>query len=151
MRIDPASNPLASSQPASPITRTAAKSLDALTASATPSSTGTSKSAGVQQLDFTNMTRQEMRDWINGQVKSGAMSLEESAPFSAMTMKIPVGGGGDFPAAGDNQRIDFTRKINEGIQGALSRNDMVTMQMLQSALATTQSNQGRAIGIDMLV
>lgn len=103
---------------------------------------------GVQQLDFTNMSRQEMRDWVNQQVKSGAMSLDESAPFAAMTMKIPVGGGREVPAETDGERIDFTKRISDGIQGALSRQDEASLKMLQSALATVQKYQGHAVGID---
>jgi hypothetical protein len=115
------------------------------------SSTGAeaSQGGGIRQVDFTNMTRQEMRDWVNTQVKSGTMSLEESAPFAAMTMKIPVGGGAEVPAEGDLERIDFTKRIQDGIQGALSRNDETTLKMLQSALATAQKHQGGAIGVDV--
>ena len=89
---------------------------------------------GANQTDFTDMTRQDMRDWVNGQIRSGQMSLDDSRPFMAMTMKIPVGSvGGELPAGSDNTRYDFTQKVRDGIEAALSRNDAATLQMLQSA------------------
>ncbi|MEO7383333.1 MAG: hypothetical protein ABIU18_00200 [Novosphingobium sp.] len=112
------------------------------TATATAGTSG-SGAPGVKQVDFTNMTRQEMRDWSNGQIRSGKISLDDSRPFMAMTMKIPVSGGtGEVPAANDGERFDFTQKVRAGIEGAVSRNDDVTRQMLQSAMAIMQRYQG---------
>lgn len=119
--------------------RNGAASFSAALASAT-SSTTKAEAAGVKQPDFTSMTRQEMRDWVNGQIRSGEMSLDDGRPFIAMTMKIPVNGGygGDLPTAGDSERFDFTQKARDGIEGALSRNDGVTLKMLESAMAIMQ-------------
>lgn len=122
--------------------------------SSTPSISTTQTSAGgngVKQADFTSMTRQEMRDWVNAQIRSGEMSLDDSRPFMAMTMKIPVNGGsgGEVPAASDDTRYDFTQKARDGIQGALSRNDETTLKMLESAMSIMQRQQGQAIGIDI--
>ena len=98
---------------------------------------------GVKQADFTNMTRQEMRDWTNDRICSGQMSLDDSQPFMAMTMKIPVNGstGGELPAANDGERFDFTQKVRAGIEGALSRNDEVTRKMLESAMTVMKQYQ----------
>lgn len=104
---------------------------------------------GVKQMDFTSMTRQEMRDWVNGQIRSGEMSLDDSRPFMAMTMKIPVSGaGGELPAADDSERIDFTQRVYSGIEGAVSRNDQTTLKMLKSATQIMSQVQGQAIGIN---
>jgi hypothetical protein len=106
---------------------------------------------GVKHVDFTSMTRQEMRDWVNAQIRSGEMSLDDSRPFMAMTMKIPVNGGsgGELPAQSDGTRHDFTQRARDGIQGALSRNDETTLKMLESAMSIMQRQQGQAIGIDI--
>ncbi|WP_010460274.1 hypothetical protein [Acidovorax radicis] len=106
---------------------------------------------GTMQADFTNMTRQDMRDWVNTQIRSGEMSLDDSRPFMAMTMKIPVGGGqgGELPAESDGTRYDFTQKVRDGIQGAHSRNDETSLKMLESAMQIIQRHQGQAIGIDI--
>lgn len=111
---------------------------------ATASTTKVDKT-GVKQTDFTSMTRKELRDWVNGQIRSGEMSLDDSRPFMAMTMKIPVSGG-ELPAADDSEHIDFTQRVRSGIEGALSRNDQTTLKMLKSALQIMSQTQ--AIGIN---
>ena len=93
------------------------------------------------------MTRQEMRDWVNTQIRSGEMSLDDSRPFMAMSMKIPV--GGELAAESDGTRYDFTQKVRDGIQGALSRNDETTFKMLESAMQIIQRYQGQTVSVDV--
>jgi len=147
MKIDTGSTAALIAQRSMSSIQAAAKPLQ----SPTTASTASTGSGGIQQLDFTNMTRQEMRDWANNQVKSGQMSLDDAAPLFAMTMKIPVAGSGDLSAADSSERVDFAKAISEGMQGARSRNDNVTLQMLQSALATVQRYQGQARSVDVHV
>ena len=89
-----------------------------------------------------------LRDWTNGQIRSGQMSLDDSRAFMAMSMKIPVAGGltGELPAANDSTRYDFTQKARAGIEGATARNDSATLKMLQSAMSIMQSQTG---GVDI--
>lgn len=89
--------------------------------------------------DFTSMTHQQMRDWTNEQIRGGKMSLDESGPFMAMSLHIPVVGGA---AAGiDGERVDFTQKLRAGIEGAQSRNDEATRKMLESAMSLLERYQ----------
>ena len=99
--------------------------------------------------DFSSMTRQDLRDWTNGQIRSGQMSLDDSRAFMAMSMKIPVASGltGEPPAANDSTRYDFTQKARAGIEGATARNDAATLKMLQSAMSIMQRQAG---GVDIL-
>lgn len=130
-----------------------------LYASWRPQATATDHSAALtatqadstQQADFTSMTRLDMRNWANTQVRSGAMSLDESLPFMAMTMKIPVGGGlgGELPAESDGTRYDFTQRVRDGIEGARSRNDDTTLRMLESARSIMLRQQNQTIGVDI--
>ncbi|NSY18635.1 hypothetical protein [Neorhizobium sp. AL 9.2.2] len=101
-----------------------------------------------EQTDFTSMTRQEMHEWSNEQIRSGNMSLDEGLPFMAMTMKIPVGGGtaGELQASDDGERVDFTEKVRAGIEGAMSRHDEVTRGMLEKAMETMQQYQDETSG-----
>lgn len=108
------------------------------------------QAGATNQNNFTSMTRQEMRDWVNTQISSGEMSLDDSRPFMAMTMKIPVDSlGGEMPAEGDATRYDFTQKIRDGIEGAQSRNDEATLRMLESAMQIIQRSQGSATRVDV--
>jgi hypothetical protein len=84
--------------------------------------------------DFTSMTRQEMRSWINEQIRSGKMTVDESTPFVSMTAKVRVSDGQIVPAIGDNERIDFIQRARLGIEGAISRSDGKLAARLQAAL-----------------
>ncbi len=113
--------------------------------------TSHNSTGGIKQADFTNMNRQEMRDWTNEQIRSGQITLEEGFPFMAMTMKISVADGAEVAAAGDHERIDFTAKARQGIEGALLRNDPEGAKRLQTALDVLLKNQGQTIGVDVRV
>jgi len=110
----------------------------------------TSDAEDAEQTDFTSMTRQEMQDWSNEQIRNGNMSLDEGLPFMAMTMKIPVGGGtaGALQASDDGERVDFTEKVRAGIEGAISRNDEDALKMLEKAMETMQQYQDETSGDD---
>ncbi|OGO81982.1 MAG: hypothetical protein A2203_01085 [Chromatiales bacterium RIFOXYA1_FULL_46_5] len=103
-----------------------------------------------KQADFNQMTRQEMRGWVNDQIRSGEMSLDDSRAFMAMTMNIPVNAGatGELLAADNGEAVNFMQKVRDGIEGALSRHDKETLSMLQTAMSAMQQHQGRTIGIN---
>ncbi|WP_306605273.1 hypothetical protein [Azonexus sp.] len=112
----------------------------ALTAAKTETST-------VKPADFTSMTRQEMFDWMNDQIRSGKMSLDESSPFLGMTMKISVATGQPVNMSTDFERFNFVEKARLGVEGARSRNDQDSAKNLQRAIEIMQRNQGQAINI----
>ena len=95
-----------------------------------------------KQVDFTSMTRQDLFDWMNGQIRSGNMSLDESTAFLGMTMKVDVATDQPVDMATDNTRINFVEKARAGIEGALSRNDPDLAKRLQLAVATMQKLLG---------
>jgi hypothetical protein len=100
-------------------------------------------SAEPTRVDFTSMTRQEMRDWVNDQISSGKMSLDDSTPFMAMTLKISAQGTQLADSATDFTRINFMETARLGIEGALSRNDQEGAKQLQAALALMQEFRGQ--------
>ena len=104
---------------------------------------------GVKTADFRSMTREDMRNWLNEQIRSGKMTLDDSSPFMAMTMKVPVAGGiGETLVTTDSERINFVENVRAGIDGAQSRGDITTTKMLESALLVISRSQGHAVGID---
>lgn len=151
MKIDTATSKLYASQSvqASTAARNKSASFSAALSAAT-AGTNKSDAQGTKQADFTSMTRQEMQEWSNDQIRSGKMSLDDGRPFMAMSMKIPVSGGtgGGLQLTDDGERIDFTQKVRAGIEGALSRNDDMTRKTLESALKIMQQYQGETIGVD---
>ncbi len=112
------------------------------------SSARTSEGANVKQSDFTSMTRQEIFDWMNGQIRSGKMSLDESTPFLGMTMKISVATGQSVDMATDTTRVNYFEKARLGIEGALSLNDPELAQRLRDAIAIMHRQQGQTVGVD---
>jgi len=104
---------------------------------------------GVKRADFSNMTRKELADWVNGMIKSGQMSLDESTTFVSMTLKIPVDAvQGQSIALDDQEKVNFLAKAQQGIGGALERHDDRLLAELQSAIRTMRQHQGDAVGVD---
>lgn len=111
-----------------------------------PGAAGTPDAAGSpvanNRPNFTSMTRQELSDWMNGQIRSGEMSLDESSAFLGMTVKISVATGQPVDMATDAARIDFTEKARQGIEFSLSRSDHAAAEKLQHALDMMQRGRG---------
>ncbi len=111
--------------------------MEASTASSLPVSSSTSTTTE-STINFASATRQEMFDWMNSQIRSGAMTLDESTPFLGMTLKISVATGESVNMATDDERIDFRERATRGIEGALSRFDFEAADRLRAALDIMQ-------------
>lgn len=114
-----------------------------------PPETAGASSGGVSRLDFTSMTRQQLFDWMNGQLRSGAMTFEESVPFLGMTLRVDAATGRPVDMASDPTPVDFMRRARDGVAGARSFGDLAGAARLQAALATMQRLQGDVSGIDI--
>lgn len=130
------------SQPSAAVPKSAV-SFTAALAGPTPSGAVTAGQEASQQPDFTSMTRKEMFDWMNGKIKSGEMSLDDSSAFLGMTLRIPVDAAERGAAAGpdDREQVNFMQLARDGISGAISRNDTVTRSMLEAAMQTMRQYQ----------
>lgn len=109
------------------------------TASTNDAASGPDGSSGP---DFTSMTRQELFDWMNGQIRSGNMTFDESTAFLGMTVKLSAATGQPVEMATDTTRIDFTEKARQGIEFYTSLFDYAAVERLQDALDTMQRSQG---------
>lgn len=154
MRIDGnASYALAMRTPAN---TAAIKSGDATSIVDRTGSTGTSatrsSSSVTAATDFSHMTRQGLADWMNGKIKSGEMSLDDSSAFLGMTMKIPVGAGqGTAVALDDQEPVNFLQKAQDGIAWARQTNDTGAVKRLETALNAMRQYQGQVTGVDITV
>lgn len=148
MRISTNTNQLYASQRAQTSTTSRTKT----TSFSSELTAATAETSSVKQEDFTSMTRQEMFDWMNGQIRSGKMSLDESSPFLLMTMKMPVAAGQQpTDMAMDTTRINFIEKARSGIEGALSRNDQDLADRLEMAIELLHKGQGNRIEVNETV
>ncbi|MDC6169701.1 hypothetical protein [Paucibacter sp. XJ19-41] len=115
-------------------------------ATAAPTSPGTENPAA-NQADFSRMSRAELFDWMNAQIKSGEMSLSDSSGFLGMTLKMPVSGAA--ATLDDQERVDFMQLAQDGISWAEQHNEKAQQQMLQRALTLMQQHQGGAMRVDV--
>lgn len=108
-----------------------------------------------QSIDFTNATRQELFDWMNGELRAGRMTLDESTSFLGMTVRIDVATGQPVDMATDTDRFNFIERLENGIDGALWRHDRDAAARLQTALKTAlryqKQYQQQSSGIDVIV
>jgi hypothetical protein len=88
------------------------------------------------QVDFTRMTRQELIDWMNGQLRSGKMTMEESWPFLVMTLA-----GENAP---EGTRYDYLQLTRGAIQGASSRKDEANLKIFEFALQIMQERRSES-------
>ncbi|MGE3708245.1 MAG: hypothetical protein AB7G35_01125 [Hyphomicrobiaceae bacterium] len=142
MKVDAgASYPFASQRSHAPARANTQDFASLLAQGAAEAQKTTSSPTESSRPDFTSMTRQELFDWMNGQIRSGDMTLDESGAFLGMTVKISVATGQPVEMATDATRIDFTEKARQGIEFALSRFDYAAAERLQNALGTMLRSQ----------
>lgn len=106
-------------------------------------------SGGVTAADFTSMTRQELLDWMNAQIKSGRMTLDESTPFVGMTLKMSAVTQQPVDIATDATRENFLEKARLGLDGALWRKDEDEAKQLRFAIDTMLRYQGAPMRVDV--
>ncbi len=145
MKINTETNHYYTSQP----TPTSASANVGSTPFSSVLATATTEATDAKLVDFTSMTRQEMFDWMNHQIRSGKMSLDESSPFLGMTMKISVATGQPVDMATDTTRINFMEKARLGIEGALTFDDQDSAERLRAAIDIMVKQQGQIISVDM--
>lgn len=88
--------------------------------------------------DFSNMTRKEIFDWMNDQLSSGKMTLDESTVYLGMTIKIDAVTGIPVDMETDTSRYNFMDKAQQGLEGAIWRKDYALAERIQKALNTMQ-------------
>ena len=103
--------------------------------------TGRSSGDGADRPDFTSMTRQELRDWVNEEIRSGRMTVEISSPFITMTLQFD---GFGIPADLTSERVDFLDMARRGIEAAHYFNDPEGAERYQAALDIMLARQEEA-------
>ena len=102
-----------------------------------------------RKLDFTSMTRKELIDWVNGEIKGGRMTLDESTPFVGMTIKISAYTKQPVDIDTDMTRYDFTDIAAKGVEGAYWFGNEMLAQALEWAIGAMRRAQGGKAGLDL--
>lgn len=97
----------------------------------------------VKTYDFSNMSPQDMQGAMNDLLRIGLMSSDESSALVGMIpsplSKVVFDGAMPDPFY---QPVNFFTTIQEGIQGALSRNEKASAEHLDLALQALTRLQG---------
>lgn len=99
-------------------------------------------------VDFTNMTRKELSDWMEDKIQKGEMTYEESRPFRLMLMKIRVSDNYVYTLEEDDTRYNFIERAQGGIGFAKGSSDTEMLAMLDSAISIMKKNQDKSIAIE---
>lgn len=135
MRVDTAASTLFSGSRNLSGTRTETQEFESMLSARTMDTRESADSSAEGEApDFTSMTRQDLFDWMNEQLRSGEMSFDESSPFLGMTMKISAATGEPVDMATDTAPINFTEKARQGIEFFQSHFDYAAADALQTAL-----------------
>ncbi len=124
----------------------AARSKSAAAAETDPAAPEASPS---RKLDFTSMTRKELIDWVNGEIKGGRMTLDESTPFVGMTIKISAYTKQSVDIDTDMSRVDFTDMAAKGADGARWFGNESLAKSFEWAIGAMRRAQGGKTGIDI--
>jgi len=110
--------------------------------------TGADEDSAKATIDFSNATRQELFDWMNERIRSGKMTLDESAAFLAMTVQFDLQTLKPVDMATDTTRVDFLEKAQTGIEWARYNYDEADEARWRTTLATMEKLQAVAQGIE---
>jgi hypothetical protein len=124
-----------------------------------PSSPGAGEAdraaGGISTYDFTNVSPAQMQQTINGLIRSGKMSFDDSSSLVGMIPTALAWAGGGMPSAAQldsarNTPINFLATLQAGIAGAQSRGDTHNAETLTRAFEVLRSLQGTLSGIDIV-
>ena len=120
-------------------------------------SAGTADQAagGVSTYDFTNMSPAQMQGTMNGLIRSGRMSFDDSSSLVGMIPTALAWAGGGTPSAEEldsarNTPMDFLATLQAGIADAQWRGDTRNAETLTRTLEVLQSLQGTPSGVDVV-
>jgi hypothetical protein len=91
---------------------------------------------GFKTYDFSNISPQDMKSAISRLLKNGRVSFDESTSLVGV---IPS------PSNTFHQPMNFFTTIQEGIDGALARNEKASAQYLNDALQALIRLQGKPV------
>jgi hypothetical protein len=116
--------------------------------SSATASTPNQGSASSTRVDFTHMTSRQLLNWINTQIASGKMSLDESSNYLGLTLNgMPLD-----PGADDSWRDaprDYIADLNAGLDGAQFRGDkkeIASLLKMLDYLKQLQTDRAQDLG-----
>ncbi|WP_027177507.1 hypothetical protein [Maridesulfovibrio bastinii] len=87
-----------------------------------------------EKPDFSSLTRSDLMDWVNDEIKSGRMTVKDSTPFVSLSLGSADENGKPINIADDTNKYDFIKLAQNGIEGALYFGETDLAESLQYAL-----------------
>jgi hypothetical protein len=109
------------------------------------------QSPAASNIEFKNATRQEVFNWMNGEILAGRMTVDESTPFLGMTLKMSAATFRPVDMATDHERINFVQKAQLGIEWADAHGFRDQAAYLRHALGIMQRVEAQSPMLDVVV
>ena len=102
-------------------------------------------------VDFSRMTRCELFNWTNEQVRNGNMTLEESFPFVLLSSDgLSLDAIGLEGLSADQTCYNYVQIAQDGLAQAQTREDGAKMvKWWESVLSVMQRFQGQSMSVDV--
>ena len=95
-------------------------------------------------LDFTQMSRTQLNDWLNKAKTAGKLSSEQETAFKVLTYSSKTGSSANSDNQ-DNEQVNFSEKAKQGLESAVKRRDRSAMTFWASTLAVMKNFQGEKL------
>lgn len=95
-------------------------------------------------VDFTQMSRSQLNDWLSKAKAAGKVSSEQETAFKVLTYSAKTGSSASTETQ-DNEQLNFTEKAKQGLQSAVKRRDRSAITFWANTLAVMQNFQGEKL------
>jgi hypothetical protein len=95
-------------------------------------------------VDFTQMSRSQLNDWLSKAKAAGKVSSEQETAFKVLTYSAKTGSSTSTETQ-DNEQLNFTEKAKQGLQSAVKRRDRSAITFWANTLAVMQNFQGEKL------
>lgn len=111
----------------------------------------TGENGGMKRLDFTNMSRSNMRETVNNLIKSGQMNLDESSSLLGLMSNTPLDRANANTQNRDTQPIDFIATLKHNISYNQSIGNEEGVKYGNLSLNALEKLQNTSSGINIKV
>lgn len=102
---------------------------------------GTTTAKPPTRLDFTQMSKQQLSDWLAKSVKAGTLSKEQQSAFQVLAYAGESNG-----TTSTTQTVeDFRDKAKSALQSAIKRKDSSSIQFWAGAMSAMKQFQGEKL------
>jgi len=95
-------------------------------------------------LDFTQMSRTQLNDWLSKAKTAGKLSSEQESAFKVLTYSSKTGSSANSDSQ-DNEQVNFSEKAKQGLESAVKRRDRSAMTFWANTLAVMKNFQGEKL------